>query len=86
MTLLLIELGLLDKKSQYIKIKVLKNSKGVEQIKTNIVRQEGETSSTLTHTTFPAIVNITKRRQSRIHSFGLQSSLLHIHQIHRYLA
>lgn len=50
MTLLLIELDLLDKKSQYTKIKVLKNSKGVEQIKTDIVRQEGEASSILINT------------------------------------
>lgn len=49
MRLLLIKLGLLDKKGHYVEIKVLKNSKEVEQIKANAERQEGEALSTLTN-------------------------------------
>lgn len=48
MRLLLIKIGLLNKKGQYAKIKVFKDSKKVEQIKADIVKQEEEISSTLT--------------------------------------
>lgn len=37
MRLLLIEIGLLNKKGQYVEIKVLKNSKRVEQIKADAI-------------------------------------------------
>lgn len=42
MKLLLIEVGLLNKKGQYAKIKVVQKSKKVEEIKTNIVGQKIE--------------------------------------------
>lgn len=55
-SLLLIELGLLDKKRLYAEIKVLKESKGKEQIKANVVRQEEETSkSTLPNIAFSTL-------------------------------
>lgn len=51
---MLTEIGLLDKKGQYIKIKVLQRSRGIEQIKVNAVRQEREARSRLlANTAFP---------------------------------
>lgn len=43
--LLLTEIGLLDKEGQYVEIKVLQESRGIEQIKANAAGQEGETLS-----------------------------------------
>lgn len=40
MRLLLIKIGLLNKKDQYAEIKVLQESRGTEQIKSNVIRQE----------------------------------------------
>lgn len=53
MRLLFIEIGLLNIEGLYIKIKVLKDSKRAEQIKANIVRQEGEVLSFFTNITSP---------------------------------
>lgn len=53
MRLLLTEIGILDKKGQYMKIKVLKENKGIEQIKANAIGQEGEAPSILINTAFP---------------------------------
>ena len=45
MRLLLKEVGLLDKKGQYVEIKVIQRSKRKKQIKVNAKRQEEETTS-----------------------------------------
>ena len=45
MRLLLTEVGLLDKESQYAEIKVIQGSKKTEQIKADVARQEGEAPS-----------------------------------------
>lgn len=75
--LLLIEIALLEKKDQYVGIKVLKDSKGVEQIKANVVGQEEDTSNILTNNAFSLSFsnisshsNIIKKNQSEIYCFG----------------
>lgn len=57
MSLLLIQIGLLDKEGQYTEIKILKESKKLEQIKYNTATQVGKTSRTLTNTTSAAFLN-----------------------------
>lgn len=54
MRLLLTEIGLLDKKGQYVEIKVLKDSKGPKQIKANAIRQEDKVPNILTIIASPA--------------------------------